>query len=106
MGGHRLSLNHTNTSVLTRKFSHVPAIRTAPIIQAVYHHPLLITLSQGFHLSLYNLTGHHCAHPDPVVVHVLSADVARPLRSLSDGVQVGPGARDTGVPRAPERWRN
>ncbi|TFK26472.1 hypothetical protein FA15DRAFT_667351 [Coprinopsis marcescibilis] len=30
--------------------------RTAPIVNAVYHHPLLITLSQTFTLSLYDLS--------------------------------------------------
>ena len=29
--------------------------RTTPIVQAVYHHPLLVTLSQSFHLSLYDI---------------------------------------------------
>jgi hypothetical protein len=59
------SLNHTNPSASTRKFTYVPAIRTArtaPIIQAVYHHPLLITLSQEFHLSLYDLSQDTIAH--------------------------------------------
>lgn len=30
--------------------------RTSPIIQAVYHHPLLVTLSQTFSLSIYDLS--------------------------------------------------
>ncbi|TFK73961.1 hypothetical protein BDN72DRAFT_833941 [Pluteus cervinus] len=29
--------------------------RTCPIIQAVYHHPLLITVSRAFHLSIYEV---------------------------------------------------
>nr|VWO98988.1 Efflux pump membrane transporter [Ganoderma boninense] len=39
-------------------FTYVPSgrsPRTTPIIHAVYHHPLLVTLSQSFHLSLYDI---------------------------------------------------
>jgi hypothetical protein len=53
----------------------MPAIRTARIIQPVYH-PLL---TRDPSVAIRCLTGHHCAHPDSVVVHVLPADVTRPL---------------------------
>lgn len=57
--------------------------RTSPIIQAVYHHPLLVTLSKSFHLSLYDLSDDTVAHtqtltsftshpPSSLVLSVLS----------------------------------
>ena len=36
--------------------------RTSPIIQAVHHHPLLVTLSESFYLSLYNITLNTITH--------------------------------------------
>ena len=36
--------------------------RTTPIRQAVYYHPLLVTLSQSFHLSIYNCSDDNVVH--------------------------------------------
>ncbi|KZT27964.1 hypothetical protein NEOLEDRAFT_1109333 [Neolentinus lepideus HHB14362 ss-1] len=52
-------LHHSTPSSSSKLFTYIPTrphARTSPIIQAVYHHPLLITLSQSFHLSLYDLS--------------------------------------------------
>jgi hypothetical protein len=49
----------------TRKLTYTPTSktsRTSPIIQAAYHQPLLVTLSQGFHLSVYNLSTDGISH--------------------------------------------
>ena len=59
------SVNHINPSLSSRRLTYVPVApntRVTPIIQAVYHHPLLITLSENFHLSLYNLSGDSVTH--------------------------------------------
>jgi hypothetical protein len=59
------TINHASPSSSTRKLTYVPTIRnarTSPIIQAVYHHPLLVTLSKAFHLSIYDLSGGTVAH--------------------------------------------
>lgn len=53
------ALHHHKPSVSAKLFTYIPArphARTSPIIQAAYHHPLLITLSESFHLSLYDLS--------------------------------------------------
>ena len=58
-------INHNHPSRSTQKFTYAPFIpnsRTTPIIQAVYHHPLLITLSQAFHLSIYDLSSGSISH--------------------------------------------
>lgn len=58
-------INHTNPSASSRKLTYIPTVRnsrTSPIIQTVYHHPLLITLSQSFSLSIYDLTGDNVIH--------------------------------------------
>ncbi|KAK7692837.1 hypothetical protein QCA50_004472 [Cerrena zonata] len=58
-------INHQDVSQSTRLMSWVPVTqssRTSPIIQAVYHHPLLVTLSESFYLSLYNLTSNTITH--------------------------------------------
>ncbi|THH15131.1 hypothetical protein EW146_g5298 [Bondarzewia mesenterica] len=54
---HEMQPVHSNTSVCTHTYN-PPArtSRTAPITQAAYHHPLLVTLSQAFHLSIYDLS--------------------------------------------------
>ncbi|KAK0241741.1 hypothetical protein EDD85DRAFT_820153 [Armillaria nabsnona] len=47
------------------KLTYVPATRTTrtcPIVQSVYHHPLLISLSQDFSLSIYDLSGDTVTH--------------------------------------------
>ncbi|KAI8993827.1 hypothetical protein BD414DRAFT_480570 [Trametes punicea] len=54
-----LSLNHHAPASSSRTYVYQPSGRSsriAPIVQAVYHHPLLVTLSQSFHLSLYDLS--------------------------------------------------
>ncbi|OBZ66562.1 hypothetical protein A0H81_13471 [Grifola frondosa] len=59
------SINHHTPSSSSRLLTYVPSsktARTSPIIQAVYHHPLLVTLSQSFHLSLYDLSSNTVAH--------------------------------------------
>lgn len=59
------TVNHTLPSTSSQKLKYVPVrrnARTSPIIQAVYHHPLLITLSYAFHLSIYNLSSDTITH--------------------------------------------
>ncbi|TFK81618.1 hypothetical protein K466DRAFT_501846 [Polyporus arcularius HHB13444] len=59
------SIDHHTPSSSSRLFTYVPSGRSSrytPIVQAVYHHPLLVTLSQSFHLSIYDIsenTVHH-----------------------------------------------
>ncbi|KAH8093952.1 hypothetical protein BXZ70DRAFT_948633 [Cristinia sonorae] len=58
---HLYSVNHLTPSSSHRLGTYTPSMtinlaRVTPIIQSVYHHPLLVTLSQSFHLSLYDLT--------------------------------------------------
>jgi len=51
--------NHTAPLDPLNKFSYKPpgpCSRASPIIKAVYHHPLLVTLSRSFTLSLYDLS--------------------------------------------------
>ncbi|KAF8806459.1 hypothetical protein BYT27DRAFT_7339095 [Phlegmacium glaucopus] len=51
--------NHNAPLDLLHKFSYKPpgpCSRASPIIKAVYHHPLLVTLSRSFSLSLYDLS--------------------------------------------------
>jgi len=48
-----------------RSLTYTPVVktsRTSPIIEAVYHQPLLITLSQAFHLSIYDLFSDTISH--------------------------------------------
>ncbi|GLB37546.1 putative A Receptor for Ubiquitination Targets [Lyophyllum shimeji] len=59
------SINPTQLSASVRVLTYVPSRgrpRNSPIIQAVYYHPLLITLSQEFALSLYDLSGDGVKH--------------------------------------------
>ncbi|KAI0633834.1 hypothetical protein C8Q77DRAFT_1057704 [Trametes polyzona] len=59
------SIDHQAPQSSSRVFTYQPSgrsARTAPIIQAVYHHPLLVTLSQSFHLSLYDLGSDSVRH--------------------------------------------
>ena len=74
------NIDHQTPAASSRLFTFVPSrrsTRTAPIVQAVYHHPLLVTLSQTFHLSLYDLT-------DDTVTHTqtLSSFTSYPPSSL------------------------
>ncbi|KAI0737577.1 hypothetical protein C8Q80DRAFT_312993 [Daedaleopsis nitida] len=59
------AIDHQMPSSSSRLFTFIPSgrnSRTAPIVQAVYHHPLLVTLSQSFHLSLYDLSDDTVKH--------------------------------------------
>lgn len=59
------SIDHHCPSRSSKLFSYLPSARfarTAPIIQAVYHGNLLVTLSQSFHLSLYDLSSGAVTH--------------------------------------------
>jgi hypothetical protein len=51
--------------------------RTTPIIQVAYSHPMLITLSESFTLSVYDLT-----HEAMQVIHVLTSFTSFPPSSL------------------------
>ncbi|THH08154.1 hypothetical protein EW145_g2893 [Phellinidium pouzarii] len=58
-------VDHSLPQHSQRSMSYIPFAktdRTSPIRQAVYHHPLLVTLSHSFHLSLYNLSGDTIYH--------------------------------------------
>ncbi|KAJ7045649.1 hypothetical protein C8F04DRAFT_1206490 [Mycena alexandri] len=79
-----------NPSASSRKFTYVPtraSSRTAPIIQGVYHHPLLISLSEAFTLSLYDLSSETISH-----TQTLTAYTTFPPSSLILSVQP-PGNR-------------
>ncbi|KAM5543328.1 hypothetical protein V8D89_003202 [Ganoderma adspersum] len=59
------SIDHQSLSSSVRMFTYLPSgrsPRTTPIVQAVYHHPLLVTLSQSFHLSLYDIGADSVTH--------------------------------------------
>ncbi|KAI0360887.1 hypothetical protein OH77DRAFT_1418923 [Trametes cingulata] len=59
------SINHRTPSSSKRLFAYQPSTansRSTPIIQAVYHHPLLVTLSESFRLSLYDLSSDTVRH--------------------------------------------
>ncbi|KZV74462.1 hypothetical protein PENSPDRAFT_682046 [Peniophora sp. CONT] len=55
----------------------VPISRVKPIIQAAYHHPLLVTLSESFSLSVYDATT-----PQLRLVHCLTSFMSYPPASL------------------------
>ncbi|KAI0656649.1 hypothetical protein C8Q70DRAFT_921167 [Cubamyces menziesii] len=58
-------LDHHTPTASSRCLTYQPSgrsSRTAPIVQAVYHHPLLVTLSQSFQLSLYDLSSDTVRH--------------------------------------------
>lgn len=64
----------------SRKHHYAPPFktpRTAPIIQAAYSHPILVTLSESFTLSVYDLT-----HQAMQVLHVLTSFTSFPPSSL------------------------
>ncbi|KAJ3763986.1 hypothetical protein EV360DRAFT_32345 [Lentinula raphanica] len=53
------SVNHIHPTSSTSELSYTPSRRShrvCPIIRAAYHHPLLITLSEAFTLSTYDLS--------------------------------------------------
>ncbi len=64
----------------SHKHHYVPPFktpRTAPITQVAYGHPLLVTLSESFSLSVYDLS-----HETMQVVHVLTSFTSFPPSSL------------------------
>ena len=64
----------------SRKHHYAPPFktpRTAPITHAAYCHPVLVTLSESFSLSVYDLT-----HEAMQVVHVLTSFTSFPPASL------------------------
>ncbi|KAJ6587050.1 hypothetical protein DFH09DRAFT_244161 [Mycena vulgaris] len=66
------AIHQLNPSASSRKFTYVPlraTTRTAPIIQAVYHHPLLISLSAAFTLSLYDLSSDTITHTQTLTAY-------------------------------------
>lgn len=73
------SINHHNPAASSRILTYVPTTtpRTAPIAHAVYHHPLLVTLSRSFHLSFYDLTS-----DSPVHTQTLTSFTSFPPSSL------------------------
>jgi len=74
------SIDHNNPAQSSRVLTYVPSARssrTAPVIQAVYHHPLLATLSQSFRLSLYDLSNDTITH-----TQTLSSFTSHPPSSL------------------------
>ncbi|KAJ7217920.1 hypothetical protein GGX14DRAFT_533485 [Mycena pura] len=84
------SIHQLNPSASSRKLTYHPfrpSPRTAPIIQAVYHHPLLISLSETFSLSLYDLSSDTISH-----TQTLTAYTTFPPCSLILSAQA-PGSR-------------
>ena len=74
------SINHLHPSESSRLIVYQPTSRiprTAPIVQAVYHGRLLITLSQSFHLSLYDVAPGKVTH-----TQTLSSFTSYPPSSL------------------------
>ncbi|KAJ8482427.1 hypothetical protein ONZ45_g14953 [Pleurotus djamor] len=58
-------LNLSEPAQSTRKLLYTPLRtlqRSAPIIQSVYHHPLLASLSQSFSLNIYDLSNYDVRH--------------------------------------------
>lgn len=55
------SIDQHSLTTSSRILTYLPPHRaewTAPIIQAAYHHPILLTLSEAFALSIYDLSEH------------------------------------------------
>ncbi|TFY69629.1 hypothetical protein EVJ58_g292 [Rhodofomes roseus] len=104
------NVDHHTLAHSARLLTFVPTTRTArttPIIQAVYHHPLLVTLSESFHLSLYDLSGDTVVH-----TQTLTSFTSHPPSSLvlsapsALDVQTCARLRDPRLPRALERRRD
>ena len=79
--------------------------RTAPIIQAAYHHPILLSLSGAFVLSIYDLSEHGKAK----LVQTLSSFTSYPPTSIiispSHGVQnVLKAVLVFSIPVYPRHW--
>lgn len=73
------TIDHHDPAASIRVLTYVPAAtaRTTPIAQAVYHHPLLVTLSRSFHLSFYDLSS-----GSPVHTQTLTSFTSYPPSSL------------------------
>lgn len=59
------SINHADLAASSRLLTYVPAnssTRTSPIVRAAYHHPVLVTLSQTFSLSIYDVSSENVSH--------------------------------------------
>ncbi|KAF7321638.1 hypothetical protein MKEN_00685000 [Mycena kentingensis (nom. inval.)] len=80
-------LVHQNPEGTCRKFTYVPARRTGRIIRAAYHHPLLVSLSEAFDLSLYDLSADAMQH-----TQTLTSYTTFPPSSLTLIAQI-PGVR-------------
>ncbi|KAJ7178400.1 hypothetical protein C8R43DRAFT_1117791 [Mycena crocata] len=77
-----------NPSASSRKFTYLPLrvnTRTAPIIQAVYHHPLLISLSESFSLSLYDLSSDTVTHTQTLTAYTTFPPSSLILSSQTPG---------------------
>ncbi|PFH50902.1 hypothetical protein AMATHDRAFT_75290 [Amanita thiersii Skay4041] len=77
---HVFRVDYSNPTSSTLQLSHSPirrTSRTSPIIQAVYHHPILITLSESFSLSIYDLSSGLARHSQ-----TLSSYTSHPPTSL------------------------
>jgi hypothetical protein len=59
------AVDPSHLSASCKRLTHIPGRGNAgssPIVQAVYHHPLLVTLSQTFSISLYDISGDIVGH--------------------------------------------
>nr|GAT56254.1 predicted protein [Mycena chlorophos] len=56
------AIHPSNPVATTRKFHHIQRRRNGQVVQAVYHHPLLISLSDTFVLNLYDLSSDTVRH--------------------------------------------
>ncbi|KAF7361782.1 hypothetical protein MVEN_00522400 [Mycena venus] len=84
------SIHQLNPSASSRKLTYVPlraTPRTAPIIQAVYHHPLLISLSEGFMLSLYDLSSDTIVHTQTLTAYTTFPPTSLILSAQTPGIR-------------------
>ncbi|KAF7315548.1 hypothetical protein MIND_00070100 [Mycena indigotica] len=56
------SVHPSNPSSTIRLFSYIPARQVAIVRQSVYHHPLLVSLSEAFVIALYDLSSESVRH--------------------------------------------
>ncbi|KAF8588629.1 hypothetical protein K439DRAFT_1405823 [Ramaria rubella] len=84
--------------------------RMTPIVQAVYHHPLLITLSSSFDLTIYELPSHaetRCGPPQVRLTQTLTSFTSYPPTSLilsNPSPQVYKLVLAYSVPVYPSHW--
>ena len=58
-------VDHSNPASSRLQVTHTPirrSARTSPVFQAVYHHPILIALSESFSLSIYDMSAGAVRH--------------------------------------------